>query len=106
MPALRGLGRGRTLILIDGARVTAERRAGPSATYLDPASLAAVEVLRGPGSVIYGSDAFGGVLQAVTRDPDPDAPAVSAGVEGSDAAASISSAAGSPVRCRSARETC
>jgi outer membrane receptor protein involved in Fe transport len=83
VPALRGLGRGRTLILIDGARVSAERRAGPSATFVDPASLASVEVLRGPGSVVYGSDAFGGVLHAVTRDPDPDGPSVAAGVEGS-----------------------
>ena len=36
VPAVRGLARGRTLILIDGARVTSERRVGPSATFLDP----------------------------------------------------------------------
>ena len=35
--AVRNLGRGRTLIQVDGARVTAERRAGPSATFVDPA---------------------------------------------------------------------
>ncbi len=81
VPALRNLGRGRTLILVDGARVTAERRAGPSATFVDPAALAAVEVLRGPGSVVYGSDAFGGVLNAVTRDPAADGPALSYGLE-------------------------
>jgi len=72
VPALRGLARGRTLLLLDGARVTAERRAGPSATFVDPSSLAVIEVLRGPGSVVYGSDAFGGVLNVVTRDPAPD----------------------------------
>jgi outer membrane receptor protein involved in Fe transport len=71
VPALRGLGRGRILILIDGARVTAERRAGPSATFVEPASLGGFEVARGPGSVIYGSDAFGGVINAITRDPEP-----------------------------------
>ena len=71
VPVLRGLGRGRTLILLDGARVTAERRAGPSATFIEPASLASVEVLRGPGSVVYGSDALGGVLNAISRDPEP-----------------------------------
>ena len=71
VPALRGLARGRTLILIDGARVTAERRAGPSASFLDPSALSSVDVLRGPGSVVYGSDAFGGVINAVTRDPEP-----------------------------------
>ena len=83
VPVLRNLGRGRTLILIDGARVTAERRAGPSATFVDPASLASVEILRGPGSVVYGSDAFGGVLNAVTRDPELDRRHLSYGVEGS-----------------------
>src|SRR5688572_27612824 len=35
VPAIRGLARGRTLILIDGARVSSERRAGPSATFMD-----------------------------------------------------------------------
>ena len=73
VPALRGLARGRTLILLDGARVSAERRAGPSATFVEPASLDSIEVLRGPGSVVYGSDAFGGVINAITRDPEPGA---------------------------------
>ncbi len=81
VPALRNLGRGRTLLLIDGARVTAERRAGPSATFLEPASLATIEVLRGPGSVVYGSDAFGGVLNAVTLDPAPGGAALRYGLE-------------------------
>ena len=73
-PALRGLARGRTLVLIDGARVTAERRVGPSATFLDPASIASVEVSRGPGSVAHGSDALGGVLHVRTRRATPGAP--------------------------------
>lgn len=72
VPALRGLARGRTLLLVDGARVSAERRVGPSATFLDPESLASIEVARGPGSVAYGSDAFGGVIHARTRDPEPE----------------------------------
>jgi hemoglobin/transferrin/lactoferrin receptor protein len=73
-PAIRGLARGRTLILIDGARVTSERRVGPSATFLDPFVLEGVEIARGPGSVAYGSDAFGGVIHARTRRVDPTAP--------------------------------
>lgn len=71
VPSLRGLARGRTLILLDDARVTAERRAGPSATFLDPFSLESMEVVRGPGSVAYGSDALGGVLHARTPRPRP-----------------------------------
>jgi len=73
VPVLRGLARGRTLILIDGARVNTERRAGPSATFLDPFVLEGVEIARGPGSVAYGSDALGGVIHARTRRVDPTA---------------------------------
>lgn len=69
VPAVRGLARGRTLILIDGARVTSERRVGPSATFLDPFSVDHIDVARGPGSVAYGSDAFGGVISVRTRRP-------------------------------------
>lgn len=70
VPVIRGLGGGRTLILLDGARVTTERRAGASATFVDAAALASVEVTRGPGAVTYGSDAFGGVIDARSRDPE------------------------------------
>ena len=74
VPAVRGLARGRTLILLDEGRVSTERRAGPSASFLDPAAIRSVEVARGPGSVAYGSDAFGGVIAVQTRRPDRTAP--------------------------------
>ena len=74
VPAIRGLARGRTLILIDGARVSSERRAGPSATYMDAGTIEAVDVARGPGSVAYGSDAFGGVVSVRTRSVAPGSP--------------------------------
>jgi len=74
VPAVRGLSGGRTLLLIDGARVNSERRVGPSATYLDPDLLEGVEVARGPGSVAYGSDAFGGVIAVTTRRVAANAP--------------------------------
>ena len=74
VPAVRGLARGRSLILVDGARVSSERRVGPSATYLDPYVLDAAEVARGPGSVAYGSDAFGGVMAARTLGVAPGSP--------------------------------
>jgi outer membrane receptor protein involved in Fe transport len=72
VPVLRGMARGRTLVLIDGGRVTTERRAGPSATFYDPFAAGTVEVARGPGSVAYGSDAFGGVIDVRAPDPDTD----------------------------------
>ncbi len=71
VPAIRGLSRGRTVVLLDGSRVTTERRAGSSAAFLDPFTLASVEIARGPGSVAYGSDAFGGVINARPVYPEP-----------------------------------
>lgn len=71
VPGLRGLPKHRTLILLDDGRVTAERRAGPSATFLVPETVDEIEVVRGPGSVAYGSDALGGVIRARSRMPSP-----------------------------------
>jgi hemoglobin/transferrin/lactoferrin receptor protein len=74
VPAVRGLARGRTLFLIDGGRVTAERRVGPSGTFLDPSVVEGIDVARGPGSVAYGSDALGGVVSVRTRHAEPGSP--------------------------------
>jgi outer membrane receptor protein involved in Fe transport len=74
VPVVRGLAGGRTLLLIDDARIVAERRAGPSATFVDPISLGSIEISRGPGSVAYGSDAIGGVVHLRPRDPIPGQP--------------------------------
>ena len=67
VPAIRGLARGRSLIVVDGGRVSTERRAGVNASFLDPSTIDRIEVARGPGSVAYGSDAFGGVIAVRTR---------------------------------------
>ncbi|MBD0259314.1 MAG: TonB-dependent receptor, partial [Cytophagales bacterium] len=64
-PFVRGLTGQQTLLLVDGIRVNnATFRSGPN-QYLntfDPQSLGRIEVLRGAGSVQYGSDALGGVV--------------------------------------------
>jgi outer membrane receptor protein involved in Fe transport len=74
VPAVRGLARGRTLFLIDGGRVTAERRVGPSGSFLDPSVIEGIDIARGPGSVAYGSDALGGVISVRTRRAEPGSP--------------------------------
>jgi outer membrane receptor protein involved in Fe transport len=74
VPAIRGLARGRTLLLLDGTRLFSERRAGPSVSVFAPDNLDRIEVVRGPASVAYGSDAFGGVIALVTRRPAAVAP--------------------------------
>lgn len=84
VPSLRGLPKHRTLILLDDGRVVTERRAGASATFLDPDTLGEIEVIRGPGSVAYGSDAFGGIIRARSRMPgtSPETFAVRYALEG------------------------
>ncbi|MGK2859842.1 MAG: TonB-dependent receptor, partial [Thermoanaerobaculia bacterium] len=76
VPSVRGLARGRTLLLLDDARIATERRAGSSASFVNPFTLAAVEVARGPGSVAYGSDALGGVIHLRSREPSAGEPAL------------------------------
>lgn len=73
-PAIRGLARGRTAIMVDGSRASSERRAGANAAFLDPAIVERVDIARGPASVAYGSDAMGGVIAVRTRRPDHSRP--------------------------------
>ncbi|MGD2032071.1 MAG: TonB-dependent receptor plug domain-containing protein, partial [Gammaproteobacteria bacterium] len=69
--SLRGLGGQRTLVLLDGRRITGSPTFGAgSATNLTTIPLAAVErieVLRDGASAIYGSDAVGGVINIILR---------------------------------------
>ncbi len=72
-PYVRGLVGNQILVLVDGVRLNnATYRFGPN-QYLgtvDPDLLDTIEVVRGPGSVLYGSDAIGGVVNLVTRAPE------------------------------------
>ncbi len=67
VPNVRGLARRRVLILVDNARVTSDRRTGPNASFVNPADIEKIEVLRSPSSVFYGSDAIGGVIHIFTK---------------------------------------
>jgi hemoglobin/transferrin/lactoferrin receptor protein len=72
-PYLRGFTGFRTLMLIDGIRLNNSAfRSGPNQYWntIDCYSLAAIEVLKGPASVLYGSDAVGGTVQAFSYEPE------------------------------------
>jgi outer membrane receptor protein involved in Fe transport len=61
-PTIRGLGRDRSLVLLEGIRLSADRGVGPSASFLDPYLLGDVQIVRGTSGVAYGSGAMGGVV--------------------------------------------
>jgi len=73
-PSIRGLAEHRILLLVDGVRLTSERRIGASASFINLNYIDHIEINRGPYSVFYGSGAIGGVINIVTKTPTPDAP--------------------------------
>lgn len=70
---IRGNAAGQTLVLIDGVPVNdvASPGGGYDFATLDLADVDRIEVLRGPQSTLWGSDAIGGVISVVTRTPEP-----------------------------------
>jgi len=67
---LRGAESNHTLVLVDGVRVNPATAGGAALQNIDPVLIERVEVLRGPRSTLYGSDAIGGVINVVTRGAD------------------------------------
>lgn len=71
-PFVRGLTGQQTLLLVDGIRLNnATFRSGPNQylNTIDPQSVSQIEVVRSSGSVAYGSDAIGGVVNVLTQTP-------------------------------------
>ncbi|HYH38805.1 MAG TPA: TonB-dependent hemoglobin/transferrin/lactoferrin family receptor [Azospirillum sp.] len=73
--SIRGIGENRVRVQIDGVRIPEfpESNAGPGTytrDFVDLETLKRVEIVRGPASALYGSDAIGGVVAYVTKDPE------------------------------------
>ncbi len=66
---IRGVSANRVQIQVDGARVQ-ERITDGTRDLVDLTNMKAVEILRGPGSVLWGADALGGIVAFRTLDPD------------------------------------
>jgi len=71
-PYIRGFTGFRTLFMIDGIRLNnSVFREGPNQFWntVDPLSIEKLDIVKGPSSVLYGSDAIGGTVNALTICP-------------------------------------
>ena len=64
---IRGANSTHTLVLVDGIRFGAATSGQPALESIPPSQIERIEILRGPASSLYGSDAIGGVIQIFTR---------------------------------------
>jgi vitamin B12 transporter len=66
---LRGANTGQTLVMIDGIRVNDPTAASGDFDFamFAPSAIERIEVLKGPQSALYGSDAMGGVVNIITK---------------------------------------
>lgn len=68
-PVIRGFDGDRVLVLKDGIRVgSLGSQSGDHGEPIDVLSIERLEVVKGPATLLYGSNAIGGVVNAITRD--------------------------------------
>ena len=61
-PIIRGLGYNRVVVMSDGVRQEGQQWGDEHGVEVDGSSVASVEILKGPASLMYGSDAMAGVV--------------------------------------------
>jgi len=71
-PVIRGLGYNRVVVMNDGARQEGQQWGDEHGIEIDEASVSRVEIIKGPASIMYGSDALAGVIHFITNVPAPD----------------------------------
>ena len=70
---IRGAASEQTLVLVDGVPVNDPSQPGGGYDFarMDSGQIEHIEILKGPQSSLWGSDAIGGVVSIVTREPEP-----------------------------------
>ncbi len=68
-PLIRGLGYNRVLTINDGVRQEGQQWGDEHGIEVDESSVNKIEVLKGPASLVYGSDAMAGVINIITNVP-------------------------------------
>lgn len=97
---LQGLSPEHTLVLVDGQRVIGRKNGAIDMNRYPIEWIERIEIVKGPSSVLYGSDALGGVINIITRRADgpfsADAYASYGTLDEIDASASTASRPGDP----------
>jgi iron complex outermembrane receptor protein len=68
-PIIRGLGYNRLVVINDGVRQEGQQWGDEHGIEIDENSVSRVEIVKGPASLIYGSDAMAGVINIITTSP-------------------------------------
>ena len=66
----RGTNSTHTLVLRDGVRLNTGSAGAASLAFIDTTDIKQIELLKGPASVLYGTDAIGGVVQLISKTPE------------------------------------
>lgn len=67
---IRGTESNHVLVLVDGVEMNPGSIGGPALQHIPLESIARIEVIKGPRSALYGSEAIGGVIHIITRRDD------------------------------------
>ena len=79
---IRGADSNHTLVMIDGVKINPGTIGGAALQNIDLSMIDHIEVVKGPRSTLYGSEAIGGVINIITKRRTQDGSAYSAAVSG------------------------
>ena len=78
--AIRGEHSNRTLVMVNGDRISDQKTKSGAPMLMNPYFIDRIEVVKGPASVLYGSDAIGGIVNVITKQASANPIDVEAGV--------------------------
>lgn len=88
--AIRGEHSNRTLVMVNGDRISDQKTKSGAPMLMNPYFIDRIEVVKGPASVLYGSDAIGGIVNVITKQASANPIDVEAGVGYNSATSSFS----------------
>ena len=64
---IRGESASRVVVLVDGQKISEQKSMDGAALLMDIADIERIEIIKGPASVLHGSEAIGGVINIITK---------------------------------------